>query len=352
MMRSVTIGIALMTSLGLAGCTDPDPCADPPDGGVPGCGEPSTPPGAPNAAAPTPRVGPAMAYDSTRGVVVLFGGAGGPSPLADTWERTGTTWTKRTPALSPPARTGASMVYDSARRVTVLFGGLIAGGGTGDATFIDDTWEWDGTTWTERTPSVSPGARYYAATAFDASRNVTVMFGGSDRGHTAFEETWEWDGTSWTMYPATAPSPSARADAPMACDARRGVCTMFGGDDGTRPTDTWERDGTVWSQRDPPTSPPDRRGSAMVYDSDRAVDVLFGGHHGERWPAGSVVAETWEWESTTWTQRTVGVAPPARSAHGMAYDAGRGVTVMFGGTTGSQNLGDTWEWDGTSWTQD
>ena len=35
----------------------------------------------------------------------------------------------------------------------------------------------------------------------------------------------------------------------------------------------------------------------------------------------------------------------------MAYDAARGVTVLFGGYDGANYLGDTWEWNGTSWTQ-
>jgi hypothetical protein len=290
-----------------------------------------------------------MTYDSSRGVVVLFGGHGDGSFLADTWERRGTTWTKVAPAASPPGRTGASLVYDSARGVAVLFGGQNGGGGSGDASFLADTWEWDGTQWTQRTPPVSPGARYYAAAAFDKSRNVTVLFGGSDRGRSVFSETWEWDGNSWRSYAATPPTPSARADAPMACDGRRGVCTMFGGDDGTQPTDTWERDGTTWGQRSPPSSPPDRRGSTMAFDEARSVSVLFGGHHGPRPPDGNLLKDTWEWDGSVWTERTTSTAPAPRSAHGMAYDSARAVTVLFGGNGGSAPLGDTWEWDGATW---
>jgi hypothetical protein len=39
--------------------------------------------------------------------------------------------------------------------VNVLFGGLPR---VGDA--LDDTWEWDGTTWTQRSPETRPPARY------------------------------------------------------------------------------------------------------------------------------------------------------------------------------------------------
>ena len=42
----------------------------------------------------------------------------------------------------------------------------------------------------------------------------------------------------------------------------------------------------------------------------------------------------------------------ALSAHAMAYDVARGVTVLFGGyVLPPDAIGDTWEWDGTSWTR-
>ncbi|MEC9073231.1 MAG: hypothetical protein VX938_12645, partial [Myxococcota bacterium] len=55
-----------------------------------------------------------------------------------------------------------------------------------------------------------------------------------------------------------------------------------------------------------------------------------------------------------WRERVGdGVVPPARSLHtmGMAYDASRAVTVLFGGHAGGPtgNLQDTWEWDGQTW---
>jgi len=54
-----------------------------------------------------------MAYDSTRGQVVLFGGLDANSKvLGDTWTWDGTTWTQKSPDTSPPARAGAAMAYD------------------------------------------------------------------------------------------------------------------------------------------------------------------------------------------------------------------------------------------------
>src|SRR5262249_40830426 len=75
----------------------------------------------------TPRTGHALAYDSSRGRVVLFGGEwsspGTPSPLlgtpryllADTWEWDGWSWNKCNPVHSPPPRGYHCMAYDAAR---------------------------------------------------------------------------------------------------------------------------------------------------------------------------------------------------------------------------------------------
>src|SRR4051812_27020856 len=43
------------------------------------------------------------------------------------------------------------------------------------------------------------------------------------------------------------------------------------------------------------------------------------------------------------------LAVPPRSEHTMVYDAARGVTVLFGGSTGTSS-GETWEWNGSAWT--
>lgn len=62
----------------------------------------------------------------------------------------------------------------------------------------------------------------------------------------------------------------------------------------------------------------------MAYDAARGLTVLFGG-----WTGGTNNAQTWEWDGTAWTQRVVS-GPSGRVSHAMAYDAARGVTVLFG----------------------
>jgi len=284
----------------------------------------------------------AMVYDSIRGTTVLFGGlAANGVPLGDTLERDGTTgvWTLRS-SSGPAGRVYHALAYDSVRGVTVLFGGYNSSGCLGD------TWEWDGSTWTQRA-STGPVARAGHAMAYDSVRGVTVLSGGSAEDGVPFRDTWEWDGTTWTQRSSS--GPAARQLHTMVYDCGRGVTVLFGGTSGSDYLgDTWEWNGATgtWTQCGG-SGPAARYGHATVYDSARGVSVLFGGS-----TAGGSRSDTWEWNGTTWTQRA-GSGPSVRYSHAMVYDGGRGVTVLFGGTTGTSYFGDAWEWDGTTgtWTQ-
>jgi hypothetical protein len=183
-----------------------------------------------------------MAYDSARGVTVLFGGYGIGGYQSDTWEWNGSTWTLRA-STGPSKRQEAAMVYDEARGVTVLFGGLRS-----DFTTLDDTWEWDGSgTWTFRTDT-GPSARQQSGAAFDRARRVMVLFGGGTSDLKPFGDTWEWDGSTWTQRAST--GPHKRMSHGMAYDSKRSATVVFGGFDHGWLGDTWSWDGNgdaAWS---------------------------------------------------------------------------------------------------------
>jgi hypothetical protein len=87
---------------------------------------------------------PAMAYDSARQRTILFGGveADSASQAASdlAWEYEGTAWTEVPAERRPRGRFCHGLAYDSARGVTVLFGGI---GLDGDETvLLNDTWEY------------------------------------------------------------------------------------------------------------------------------------------------------------------------------------------------------------------
>jgi hypothetical protein len=75
-----------------------------------------------------------MAYDTDTGTDVLFGGYSRLDRwLNDTWTWNGTTWTKQAPATSPPRQAGVAMADDTATGTVVLW---IYGASD------DQTWTW------------------------------------------------------------------------------------------------------------------------------------------------------------------------------------------------------------------
>ena len=92
----------------------------------------------------------------------------------------------RSPANSPPPLAYPNMAYDQVRHVTVLFGG-----GTGSQPNQDDTWEWDGTNWTQQTLAVSPSGREASGFTYDTDSESILMFGGSTNSG-GVDDTWEY----------------------------------------------------------------------------------------------------------------------------------------------------------------
>jgi hypothetical protein len=80
----------------------------------------------------------------------------------------------------------------------------------------------------------------------------------------------------------------------------------------------------------------------MTYDSHRGVTVLFGGSSG----TGINYTDTWEWDGVQWDRRS-GVGPEVFSM--MGFDESRGVVVLV--VTFTETDSQTWEWDGIDWVQ-
>ncbi len=283
---------------------------------------------------PSPRTDFGMVFDSVRGVTVLYGGG---SYLGDTWQWDGTAWSQL-PVSGPPARNGHAMSYDSTRGVSVMFGGFGSGVG-GAANALQDTWEWNGSAWVQRQVT-GPSARYAHGMAYDSVRHITVLFGG-DAGTGPASDTWEWDGTAWTARGTG--GPPGRYNFAMAFDAGRGMTVVFGGVNRSGPGgelvplgDTWEWNGTAWTQR-LITGPAARQWPSMSYDSGRGTVVLFGGR-----AAGQVFGDTWELSGPGWSRRAI-QGPTARAAGGLAYDSRLRLSLVFGGASMSNTLGDIWE---------
>lgn len=301
------------------------------------------------------RTGHALAYDSTHGQVVLFGGYDallGNDFLNDTWVWDGSNWTQKSPISSPPPRWHSAMAYDSAHGQVILFGGQVGVCCVG-GTFLKDTWVWNGATWSSKTPETGPPALFGHAMAYDSAHGQVVLFGGqSSFTSLPLNDTWVWDGSSWTQKtPQT--RPPARFGYAMAFDSARGQVILFGGhhrlgysDD---LNDTWVWDGVNWSQKSPQNSPPARSSHAMAYDAGHGQVVLFGGadDYTTVFNMPEIFNDTWVWDGSNWTQKSPKNSPIARVDCAMAYDSAHEQVVLFGGGAAEDYpYHDTWTWQG------
>ncbi len=300
--------------------------------------------------APTALANGAMAYDSARDRLVLFGGYTVDAVITDdTWEWTGAKWEQRSPATSPSPRDRITMAYDSVRGEVVLFGGR----DFGDADYIGgDTWVYDGTTWTERTPVTNPTQRQFGALAFDERRGVTVMFGGMNSSTFAnqLSDTWEWNGTNWTQITPSDPegdgNPQARAAHKLVWDPARGVVVLFGGT--AFEEDIWEWNGTSWAQRSWSVYGGFGPGfqlqqAALVYEPVTRQVVSFGGT-GPFGPNNFVASwNGYGWHDHSQIVEPLGGSPPSpRRGLTGATDTRRNEAVVFGGLAGVIYSDETW----------
>ena len=186
------------------------------------CG--STAPGATAACGPGPRSSAGMGAGPSG--PVMFGGSptgidgGGGTLPSDTWVWTHGAWTQACAdgACGPSGRLFPGMGGNGSQ--VVMFGGL---GGSG---MPDDTWVFDGHTWTQTCgtgTAVPCGAPPLVGAAIGWDGQQFVMFGGAPMGAgdigAPTDDTWTFDGTSWTRVCGTSIGspcgPAAKALASM-----------------------------------------------------------------------------------------------------------------------------------------
>jgi hypothetical protein len=295
---------------------------------------------------PVGRLDMALAYDTDRHELVMFGGFSSVGDrgiyFGDTWTWDGVTWTRHRTAASPPRMYGARMVYDQARHEAVLFGG------TNDRLSSDQTWAWDGADWTRRRPANSPPPEFSSPMVYDPVLEEVILLQGTDSGPVT---TWTWDGTNWSEEESPV-QPGPRLNAAGAFDESNGTFVVFGGSwacgDVPCPLgDTWTWNGDTWTEQHPEDDPGKRSGPVAAYDASSEMVVLFGGGTLEE------TRDTATWDGTNWTWRHPPRSPPGRGSAGMVFDTALEMVVLFGGgivVDGQHNyFNDLWAWDGTTW---
>lgn len=283
-----------------------------------------------NANNPGNRSGHAMAFDMTRGNVVLWGGTEVTTgqKKRDMWQWNGSAWTQISAGNGPAARDGHAMATDSIRNKVILFGGV-------DTSVRGDTWQWDGQAWTQ-VSSTGPSARNLHAMCFDSDRGVMVLFGGSGQN----SDTWEWNGTTWTRVATVGPAP--RSMHQMVYDRFRRKTVLFGGAlnaGGVANNETWEWNGQAWTMISN-QGPIARARATLTFDETRGVTVLFGGYAA----GGLIFNDTWDWDGANWNFRAV-PGPSGRYGHQTSWDPARNKVVLYGSLNTYSEL---WEWAGGS----
>ncbi len=355
---------------------------------------------------PPARSKAALAYDPVRGRLVLAAGEGTSGRLDDTWVFDGTTWTE-IPLSGAPRVSGGMAAFDVTRGRVVLHGGYGSMPGSNAVATQSGSYGWSGTTWEPfvtsflqrhsgaaatdpitgelcfygaiftPVPPCSPctdspdgdlnrlsdpnwSSRTYGAydgawgatAAFDPDRRLIVATGGAESTppvSTGTLKTWEGGEQSFQLQSAFGPAMVNAASAYGRFPNSRGVYVFGGRSGGALSAATWQWSNAMWTQVSTATSPPPRQQHAMAFDVKRGVIVVFGGNAAVG--TNALLRDTWEFDGTSWTNRTLATGPSARAGHAMAYDPIRQRVLVFGGDVGSTTLDDLWSWDGTAWTE-
>lgn len=319
--------------------------------------------------APAARDRLALAHLPEADSMILFGGQTRPGVVVartdETWSWDGSRWRELGSLGAPPARSGHALAYDSSEGRLLLFGGLAVG----DAPF-DDLWSFTAESafsgsWARLESGLgaactgeaqAPCARQSHGMSHDG--DLLLLLGGGPTGaSTAPGDFWSWD-EGWHREGPSAPAdcdgdvaPCARGDHGWACEPAASPggtpqCTLFGGTSagGRRLGDTWTWNGQIWTRRQIAGAQPSPRTLAsLVPDSVRHRSLLFGGQTAN---VGDL-NDSWEWDGERWLDVTPlpgAFRPPARNGHAAAYSEPRGEGVLFGGAQQLERLGDTWVW--------
>jgi hypothetical protein len=285
---------------------------------------------------PAPARDARMVFDDVRRVCVLV------TPSNQTWEWDGQAWSMKALGGIVPMRSRFALAYDAVRERTVLFGGrqIVSG-----SLCLQDTWEWDGQMWTQVAYSGPPPRERHAMT-FDAARQRVMLHGGACASAAPMGDSWTWDGKVWT--PIVGSGPAARINHGMAFDHRRQTVVLFGGSFlGNYDAATWEFNGSFWSMTAASGCPP-RESHALVGRPDGVM--CFGGFDGIT-TLGDLRHLSLGDGNNAWSILNLTAMPSPRRDPAMAYDAQRGVAVLFGGASNTSPFyhSDTWEWNGGTW---
>lgn len=290
-----------------------------------------------------------MTFDGATGNVVLFGGEGEAGAFADTWTWDGSSWTQQNPSVSPPGRVSAAMTYDPGLKLVLMWGGATVQGAG-----LDDFWAWDGSTWKQLQPSSGPpadsanGHRPAPLLTYDSRRKVDVLIRDGTSVASGQPDVWTWNGIAWTQV--------ASAQAPSdfwgngAYDPSTGAVWMFGIGSSTGPQ-TWSFDGATWTQH------PENHGPSLADQGANLTEVppaVYSAVANGVVLVGST-GDVFSYDGQGWTAAAGSATLNPGYDYTVAFDSIRAKIVIFGPFSASisepfsASSDSTFTWDGSSW---
>lgn len=220
------------------------------------------------------------------------------------------------------------MTYDPVRQVCVLFGGHSGCPGG----FAAETWEYDGTTWAQRTPQGGVTPPGHGAMTFDPTKGKVLLATFA----TTSYELWTWDGNAWVRLHENCPVIGSMVfDPATASVIGVGAVPNGSGYD----TITYRLTTTGWQQiaTEVLLSPPS---GVIIYDSVQSKLVRLAGTY--TGPLGMYV-----WNGSAWNAVPT-TLPPGRAGFRFEFNANVGKSILICGHDGSGLRGDSWQYTSSS----
>jgi hypothetical protein len=177
---------------------------------------------------PPARTNAVMADDPATDSIVMFGGQGKSASLDDTWIWDGSSWSQAHPSTSPPALGGAQMAYDPISHDLVLVGGQLETGAISNGPIACSSGSSGSTSGHSGSSTGSIPPAEPAATPRPTGKPSTPIVVGPSCGVTDVENTatWLWNGSDWSKAAGTTPAIGFGA-ATLATDPLSGRVTLL-----------------------------------------------------------------------------------------------------------------------------
>ena len=206
----------------------------------------------------------------------------------------------------------------------------VANGGVTSTAHVNQTEEWNGTSWSTGNTSATAG---YSRCGFGI-QTAAVFLGGQQGPSTIYNTIEEYDGTNWTTSPGTLAQPtrSARGTGTQTAGIFASGST---GDPPTKLSQSYTYNGTCVAATN---SLPAARDNALAGGTSQTSMLLYGGDNG------GVQSNTYSWDGSCWT------------AVNSLNTAGYNGAGTFSSSTSTLKVATSWpsvepteQWDATCW---